>query len=123
MQSKKIVLIKEPIYITSFASISSLGSSADEVWNNYLKPESFIDTKTLIVSKLKNKEIDLIESLSFESRKYRTLDKTVLLALFSARQAYKNSGWDNDSEIGINIGSSRGATELFEKFHKDYIFI
>lgn len=115
-------MIKEPIYITSFASISPLGSEADEVWNNYLKPESFIDTKDLIVAKLKGKEDELIESLSFESRKFRTLDKTVLLALFAARLAFKNSGWSNDATIGINIGSSRGATELVEKFHKDFIY-
>lgn len=115
-------MIKEPVYITSFASISPLGSDADEVWNNYLKPESLIDTKDLIVAKLDPKEDELIESLSFESRKYRTLDKTVLLALFSARQAFKNSGWNNDNTIGINIGSSRGATGLFEKFHKDFIY-
>jgi 3-oxoacyl-[acyl-carrier-protein] synthase II len=122
LQSKNTVLIKDPIYITSFASISPLGSDANEVWNNYLNPESLIDTKDLIIAKLKTKEVELIESLSFESRKYRTLDKTVLLALFSARQAFKNSGWDNDNTIGINIGSSRGATELFEKFHTDFIY-
>lgn len=115
-------MLKQPIYITSFASISPLGSSVDEVWDNYLKPESLIDTKTLIVSKLNNTAVDLIESLSFENRKYRKLDKTVLLALFSARQAFKNSEWSNDSVIGINMGSSRGATELFEKFHKDFIY-
>jgi len=121
LHPKKVVLIKTPIHITSFASISPLGSSADEVWHNYLKPETLIVTKTLILAYLSSKSELLIEDLRYENRKYRGLDKTVLLGIFAARQAINNAEWTNDSVIGINIGSSRGATELFEKFHKDFV--
>ena len=114
-------MLKQPIHITSFGSISPLGSTADEVWSNYLKPETLIDSANLIVANLKSKEDGLIEDLSYENRKYRSLDKTVLFAIFSGRQALKNSGWTTDSEIGINMGSSRGATELFERFHSDFL--
>jgi 3-oxoacyl-(acyl-carrier-protein) synthase len=121
LQSKKIVLIKAPIYITSFASISPLGTSADEVWNSYLDPKSLISANSHIVANLNTSGQELVDSKRKENKFYKNLDKSVLLALIIGKEAFKSSKWTNNSEIGINIGSSRGATDLFEKYHSDYL--
>ncbi|MCJ8164607.1 beta-ketoacyl-ACP reductase [Pontibacter sp. E15-1] len=51
---------------------------------------------------------------------YRQLDRSVLMAIYAARQAASEAGWLNESEnpaddLAVNIGSSRGATGLFEQ--------
>jgi 3-oxoacyl-(acyl-carrier-protein) synthase len=49
------------------------------------------------------------------------LDDTVLLALYASRQAVKKAGWNAKDNFGVNIGSSRGATGLFENYHREFI--
>lgn len=56
---------------------------------------------------------------------YRQLDRSVLLAIYAARQAAAEAGWlqeeaSSDSDLGINIGSSRGATGLFEQHFSSF---
>jgi 3-oxoacyl-(acyl-carrier-protein) synthase len=53
--------------------------------------------------------------------KYNSLDKTVLFAMAASRKAIQKAGWKAEDNFGINIGSSRGATELFEKHHLEYL--
>ncbi|HEY4650737.1 MAG TPA: beta-ketoacyl synthase N-terminal-like domain-containing protein [Pontibacter sp.] len=52
---------------------------------------------------------------------YRQLDRSVLLAVYAAQQAAAQAGWlqENytDHELGVNIGSSRGATDMFEQHY------
>ena len=62
-----------------------------------------------------------IEELKKSEIKYKALDETVLLAILVSRQALKNAGWKHGDNFGINIGSSRGATQLFEKHHKEFL--
>ena len=52
--------------------------------------------------------------------KYKSLDNSVLYAILASREAVKKAGW-NDSKFGVNIGSSRGATQLFEKHHQEFL--
>lgn len=63
----------------------------------------------------------IIAELQESDIKYKSLDKSVLYAMAASRQAIADAGWDSDSIFGINIGSSRGATELFEKHYKEYL--
>jgi 3-oxoacyl-(acyl-carrier-protein) synthase len=42
------------------------------------------------------------------------------MAILVARKCFENSNFSNKN-IGINFGSSRGATLLFEKYHTDFI--
>ena len=39
----------------------------------------------------------------------------------ASRKAIQNAGWSSNDVFGINIGSSRGATDLFEKHHREYL--
>ena len=53
--------------------------------------------------------------------KYKFLDDSVLFAILASRQAVEIAGWDEEAVFGINIGSSRGATQLFEKHHAEFL--
>ena len=63
----------------------------------------------------------IIEALKQSDSKYKSLDKTVLYAIAASRQAIEDAGWTSNDVFGINIGSSRGATDLFEKHYRDYL--
>jgi 3-oxoacyl-(acyl-carrier-protein) synthase len=43
------------------------------------------------------------------------------MAILTSRKAIENAGWHKGDDFGINIGSSRGATQLFEKYHSEFI--
>ena len=44
-----------------------------------------------------------------------------MFGLYVSRKAIADAGWKADDNFGINIGSSRGATGLFEKYHEDFL--
>ena len=114
-------MLKRPIAITSYASISPLGSNSDEVWRNYLNPKTFIESGESVVANLNHKDQSIIKAIAGENSKYKSLDASVLYAMFAAREALRLSPWEKESVIGINIGSSRGATDLFEKYHTAFL--
>jgi 3-oxoacyl-(acyl-carrier-protein) synthase len=62
-----------------------------------------------------------LKSLAAEKRAYQALDKSVLMAMYAARQAVSAAGWQATAGIGVNIGSSRGATGLYEQYLEDYL--
>ncbi len=118
--------IKNPIYIASTASISPLGEDHKEIWEAYKSNHHFIqkydfEGEEAFAAFLPEKLSAEIEKLRTESTHYRKLDLSVLFAIYTSRQAIKRAGWESEKSIGINIGSSRGATGLFEKFHAEFI--
>jgi 3-oxoacyl-[acyl-carrier-protein] synthase II len=118
--------MQEKIIITGMGSISSMGSTQEEIWKNYctqttrITPCCFNNCDTW-VGKLHPNQEELLKNLRKENPQFRRLDKTVLLSIISARQAVKNAGWGEEKNISINLGSSRGATQLFEKYHKNFV--
>ncbi|MDT0606572.1 beta-ketoacyl synthase N-terminal-like domain-containing protein [Croceitalea rosinachiae] len=119
-------MLKEPISITALRSISPLGNSLDEVWSNYLEPRHHLSliqkgNQKVWVGELNNKLKNEIENLRAEDGNYKNLDDSVLFALLSARKAIQDAKWDATDNFGINIGSSRGATALFEKHYQDFL--
>lgn len=114
--------MQQPISITAISSVSPLGNSPEAVWNNYKNDSHFFTKKedhwvAQLSSELKTK----INTLRQSNSKYKALDDSVLFAIYTSRQAIKNAHWDASDNFGINIGSSRGATTLFEKYHSDFI--
>ena len=118
--------MKNPISITSISSISPLGNSLDDIWNNYLNSNhcfsktSLFDTEVL-VSKLPVSAKKEIKALKASDSKYKSLDDSVLFAIYTSRKAVEQAGWKPSDNFGINIGSSRGATQLFEKHHEAFL--
>ena len=114
------------IAITSIASISPLGNNPTSIWQNYCKPQTLITQEQIgnqivPVAKIESNLQQEITTLRNSDLKYKTLDNSVLYAIYVSRQAIKNANWNLGDNFGINIGSSRGATTLFEKYHQEFI--
>lgn len=117
--------MKTPVAITSIASFSPLGKSSAEVWNEYLNPRTLIVSKQIgdnqnLVAPITEALAEEVLALRNSDAKYKSLDNSVLFAILASREAVKNADW-LDSKFAINIGSSRGATHLFEKHHKEFL--
>ena len=116
----------EQISITAISSISPLGISPKEIWNAYLNDTSLLtkqnfDNESVWVGTLTREGKRIVEALKESDSKYRNLDESVLYAMLVARNAMQMAGWVSGDNFGINIGSSRGATTLFEKYHKEFL--
>ena len=114
------------ISITAIASISPLGNDPKVIWENYLNEkhcftEHLLDHKNTFVAKLDADSNRVIATLTASDSKYKSLDQSVLYAMAAARQAMQNAGWTSNDIFGVNIGSSRGATDLFEKHYQKYL--
>lgn len=118
--------MSQTISITAIASISSLGNSSDTIWKNYLSEnpcfsKQFLDHQNTYVAALDDDSKAEVEVLRQSDIKYKALDKSVLFAMVASRKAIEKAGWTRGAEFGINIGSSRGATDLFEKHFQEYL--
>lgn len=118
--------MKEKISITSIASVSALGSSLEEVWHQYQIGNHFLSVKNFEhfkawVAQIPSTVREQIEQLRFEDSNYKDLDASVLFALYVSRKAVATAKWTSKDNFGINIGSSRGATTLFEKYYKEFL--
>lgn len=116
--------MKNPISIDAIASVSPLGSAAEEIWNNYLQNSHHFSKIAAAegswwAGKLTEQLDRQLTELQQEDSRYRHLDRSVLMAILTGRKLKEQTGYTN-SDTGLNIGSSRGATELFEKYHKEF---
>ncbi len=119
-------MLKEPISITAISSISALGQTFDEVWQSYENDGHFltkadIGDQSVWVSQLSQTVKEEIQKLRESDAKYNYLDDSVLFGIYASRKAVEIAGWNEGSNFGINIGSSRGATTLFEKYHQEFL--
>lgn len=118
--------MQEPIAITGLSSLSSLGTHPAEVWQNYTKHNHFLALKpfggtTEFVAPLSEDGRQFIDALRHSDSKYKSLDSSVHMAIWTSRQAIRQANWSHKSDFGINIGSSRGATHLFENHFKEFL--
>ncbi len=109
------------IAITAMGSISVLGNSFAEIRQSYENQKSAIQINNgIAMAKLTENGFAEVEQLRQSSADYMQLDPSVLYAILAARKAIMNAQWQENS-FGINIGSSRGATSLFEKHYSYFI--
>jgi 3-oxoacyl-(acyl-carrier-protein) synthase len=119
-------MLQEPIAITALSSLSSLGKNSTEVWNNYLQPNHFLQLQSFgnaveFAAPLSLQASQLIAEIRNSDSKYKSLDPSVLMAIWTSRQAVKQANWQDKSDFGINFGSSRGATTLFESHFQEFL--
>ncbi|WP_324025042.1 beta-ketoacyl synthase N-terminal-like domain-containing protein [Maribacter sp. BPC-D8] len=118
--------MKEKISITAIASMSPLGSTLEETWAAYQNNEHYFslveanECKSWVAPLSQSARLK-VDELRASDSKYKKLDDSVLFAMVASRMAVKQSGWENAAEFGINMGSSRGATKLFEQYHSEYL--
>ncbi|MFA6946278.1 MAG: beta-ketoacyl synthase N-terminal-like domain-containing protein [Pedobacter sp.] len=113
------------IAISGYGSISPLGINSRKIWNKYQDDQHCFQRKQIDNSEewmaaLAPDAEEVISGLS-KDKKYQQLDRSVLYAIGASRIAVNQAGWDKNEGFGINIGSSRGATETFEKYHTEFI--
>jgi len=118
--------LKTPVYINSIASVSPLGKNSEEVLENYKNQDHFIKKHNFsgfeaFAAFLPKELKEEINELRSSSPGLRNLDESVLFSVFVARDAVKKAGWGKGENIGVNIGSSRGATQLFEKYYRSFL--
>lgn len=117
--------MNQPISITGIASFSALGISSSEVWQRYLEQRPLFSKKKIgdadiVVSEITMEGEAVLENLRNANETYAKLDRSVLLAIAAAKKAFAPENFP-EQQVGINIGSSRGATRLFENYHSDFL--
>ncbi len=117
--------MKTPISITSIASISPLGRTVTELWGAYKNGISPMKLREFghfeaFTARLDDESSASIEKLRTSNSQYEQLDKSVLMAIYAAREAVQKASWKTGN-FGINIGSSRGVTDLFETYHANFL--
>lgn len=115
-------MLPQSISITSISTVSSLGSNHKEILEAYKNTNhyfSIIDNNWVatLAQKVKND----IETLKLENSKYKYLDNSVLFSIISSRNAINEAKWSKNAHFGVNIGSSRGATSIFETEHAYFL--
>ncbi|WP_350286475.1 beta-ketoacyl synthase N-terminal-like domain-containing protein [uncultured Croceitalea sp.] len=119
-------MLKNPISITAISSISPLGNTPKEIQESYDSAEHLfrkctIGEEEVWMGQLSKASKEEIKKLRRSEPKYKHLDDAVIYALYASRKAVQEAGWTDSDDFGINIGSSRGATSLFEKYHQDFL--
>ena len=114
----------EKVSISGMASLSALGSERSQVWESYLGSKALIRSRSFgpfdaLVSQLADEEWSGVNRLR-EDKNYRELDPSVLLAIEVSRKAISQVDW-SDRDFGVNLGSSRGSTHLFERYHQEFM--
>lgn len=114
--------MQKPISIVAIQSLSAIGHSPEESWLSYAnKQHYFTEENGSLVARLSQKSQAEIKKLQTSDDKYKSLDNSVLFAIYCSRKAIKEAQWSPSDNFGINIGSSRGATALFENYHKEFL--
>lgn len=118
--------MNKKISIAGIGSISPLGHDLEEIMTQYETPHHCIQTKDFdnfeaLCAELTTEGKEEIKKLRASNHHYSKLDDSVLMAILAARKCLKMTNWAPSDSFGINIGSSRGATTLFEKYHTEFI--
>lgn len=119
--------MQELIIISGSSSVSALGFENDTIIHNYQHKDAVFsayecNNNQYPVGKLHIEAENQLEYLIAKDVKFRKIDKTALLGIITAQNAFLKANWQHSNEaIGINFGSSRGATQLYEQFHKDFV--
>jgi 3-oxoacyl-[acyl-carrier-protein] synthase II len=121
---------REHIVIRACGAISPLGFDEATVTQAYLAGNPSFQTslhqgKATPVASLPALAEEKLQELIATNTNYRHLDRSVLLAIYAARQAAEQAGWltagaDQQADLAVNIGSSRGATGLFEHHYDSF---
>jgi len=132
--------LQQPISISGISSVSALGFSClsaktlsdtggEEIWQRYLLGvplfskryfKEHVGEGETWVSEITSEAEQALKALQKKKPVYKKLDRSVLLAILASKNVYDPTVLKSKN-IGINIGSSRGATHLFEEYHSQFL--
>lgn len=103
-----------------------MGKTSAEIWKHYKNTTHSISLNDFegneaFAAFLPKEVKEEIEALRLSNPYFENVDESVLYAVYAAREAINRAGWEAEKNIGINIGSSRGATGLFEKYYSSFL--
>ena len=107
------------VVITGEGSISPLGVSSKDLWNNLIHGKSGIklienfDTENFNV-KIAGEITDFDPLTFFEHKESRKLDRYTMFAMIAADQAIRSSGLDS-SNVGVILGTGVGGMNTLEQ--------
>ncbi len=112
--------------ITDTSSISPLGTSEDTILQRYRSARHYLSLKefnqrSYYVGALPERENEIINNYRDFNKSLSRVDRSVLLAVAVSQNLIEKSGSDIFQGLCISLGSSRGATELWESYHKSYL--
>lgn len=119
---------KQHIVIKGIGAISALGHDPQTIAAAYSSGTPAFKTiqhqgQPTPVAALSEASEQQLQQLIKQNPNYKHLDRSVLMAVYTARQAAEQAGWlqhdHTDYGMGVNIGSSRGATGLLEQHFQD----
>lgn len=118
--------MKHRISINAIATVSPLGSNPNAIREAYSSKATAIQkkcfgTQEYWVAPLMETDQTRLAVIRRSDSKYKNLDPSVIMGLDVSRRVLTQAGWQKGDAIGINIGSSRGATHLWEQFHREFI--
>ena len=120
---------KEHIVMRGCGAISPLGYDEETTAESYLSGRPAFssihhhNTPTPVAA-LPAAAEQALEQLLESNTKYRQLDRSVLMAVYASKQAAGQAGWltteGAQHDLAVNVGSSRGATGLFEQHYEAF---
>lgn len=116
--------MRSRIGILGWGSISPLGSQPMDIWQEYEHNKTNLSKREELdawIGTLSAKALVEINVLKAIGKPYTKLDRTVLLAIIAAEKAMESVAQGAPGRWGINMGSSRGATEKFERYHDNFL--
>lgn len=92
--------MKRRVVVTGMGALTPVGNTVEEMWENLLAGKNGIDKITLFDASTMKVQIagevkDLDPEKYLEPKEYRKIDRTMLLGLIAAVQAYNDSGLEN----------------------------
>ena len=106
----------KPVYIHNIGFVANLGDSSENAWQNVRDEKSlFSEFKGSTVAPVNS---EIFNNFSPEHKGYKRLDRSTQLAMFAADQL--KSGLKKDASTLVAIGSSRGATDIWEEAYSAY---
>ncbi len=112
---------KPKIGITGYGSISACGADKESIWQAYLESGSCLQKQANgdWVGRIPEKVSAKVKELH-QQKAYQSLDDSVYYAMVAAEQAVAKLDPEARTKLGLNIGSSRGATSLFEHYYSKF---
>ena len=112
------------IYINQLSTVSALGATRASIdraleRNNSLIRETSLGESSHPAATIDAQAEQQLEAIKATNKHYARLDRSTLLALLAAEGL--NMDVDSSTELGINLGSSRGATQLLEQYTTQYL--
>ena len=115
------------VVITGLGALTPIGNNTEEFWNGIKEGKCGVDEiKSFDVTNFKVKLAAELKGYNpedyFDKREAKRLDKFSQYAMIVAREAWKDSGLDKETEnmerVGIIIGSGIGGIQTIETEHE-----